>query len=83
MLAEPVLADGISHRSTVRPATDSQCAPRSSATSSLQIAGQVRAGEQWQGGAVQARSHAIEIMTGAPMPEGADAVVMVEHVEQR
>jgi molybdopterin molybdotransferase len=25
---------------------------------------------------------AVEIMTGAPMPEGADAVVMVEHVEQ-
>jgi molybdopterin molybdotransferase len=25
---------------------------------------------------------AIEIMTGAPVPEGADAVVMVEHVEQ-
>jgi molybdopterin molybdotransferase len=47
----------------------------------LKIAGQVRAGEQWQGGALKPGA-AIGIMTGAPMPEGADAVVMVEHVEQ-
>ena len=48
---------------------------------SLRVAGQVRAGEQWQGGALESGA-AIEIMTGAPMPEGADAVVMVEHVER-
>jgi molybdopterin molybdotransferase len=47
----------------------------------LSVAGQVRAGEQWQGGALQ-QNTAIEIMTGAPIPEGADAVVMVEHVER-
>jgi molybdopterin molybdotransferase len=47
----------------------------------LSVAGQVRAGEQWQGGALQ-QDAAIEIMTGAPIPEGADAVVMVEHVER-
>jgi molybdopterin molybdotransferase len=47
----------------------------------LKVAGQVRAGEQWQGGALEPGA-AIEIMTGAPMPEGADAVVMVEHVER-
>jgi len=47
----------------------------------LRIAGQVRAGEQWQGGALE-NGAAIEIMTGAPIPEGADAVVMVEHVER-
>ena len=28
------------------------------------------------------RVRAIEIMTGAPVPEGLDAVVMVEHVER-
>lgn len=44
----------------------------------LQVEGQVRAGERWQGGALE-RGAAIEIMTGAPIPEGADAVVMVEH----
>ena len=47
----------------------------------LRIAGEVRAGEQWLGGALQTGA-AIEIMTGAPIPEGADAVVMVEHVER-
>jgi len=47
----------------------------------LRIAGQVRAGEQWQGDALE-RGAAIEIMTGAPVPEGADAVVMVEHIER-
>ena len=48
----------------------------------LRISGQVRAGEHWQGGALE-RGTAIEIMTGAPVPEGADAVVMVEHVERK
>jgi molybdopterin molybdotransferase len=47
----------------------------------LRIAGQVRAGEQWQGGAL-GDGAAIEIMTGAPIPEGADSVVMIEHVER-
>jgi molybdopterin molybdotransferase len=47
----------------------------------MRVAGQVRAGEAWAGGVLAAGS-AIEIMTGAPVPDGADAVVMVEHVEQ-
>src|SRR5260370_7778113 len=46
----------------------------------LKIAGQIRAGEQWEGSALEPGA-AIGIMTGAPIPEGADAVVMVEHVE--
>jgi molybdopterin molybdotransferase len=45
----------------------------------LRVVGQVRAGELWRGAALESGS-AIEIMTGAPVPEGADAVVMVEHV---
>jgi molybdopterin molybdotransferase len=45
----------------------------------LRVVGQVRAGELWRGGALEGGG-AIEIMTGAPVPEGADAVVMVEHV---
>lgn len=45
------------------------------------VAGQVRAGQRWPGGALEPGA-AIEIMTGAPVPEGADAVVMVEHVER-
>ncbi len=50
-----------------------------SAGDTLKVVGQVRAGESWNGAAL-GLGEAIEIMTGAPMPEGADAVVMVEHV---
>jgi molybdopterin molybdotransferase len=45
----------------------------------LRVVGSVRAGESWSGAAL-AEGEAIEIMTGAPVPAGADAVVMVEHV---
>ena len=44
----------------------------------LRIAGEVRAGETF-GGRMSA-GQAVEIMTGAPLPEGADSVVMIEHV---
>jgi molybdopterin molybdotransferase len=44
----------------------------------LTVVGQVRAGESWLG-AQLGENQAIEIMTGAPLPAGADAVVMVEH----
>jgi molybdopterin molybdotransferase len=46
----------------------------------LRVVGQVRAGEAWAG--TLGSGEAIEIMTGAPVPAGADAVVMVEHVER-
>lgn len=44
----------------------------------LRMVGAVRAGEQWRGAAL-GDGEAIEIMTGAPVPRGADAVLMVEH----
>ena len=44
---------------------------------SLRILGQVRAGEVWAD-TVQP-GQAVQIMTGAPMPNGTDAVLMVEH----
>jgi molybdopterin molybdotransferase len=47
--------------------------------SPLQVLGQLRAGQAWSGGRL-GEGEAIEIMTGAPLPRGADAVVMVEHV---
>ncbi len=46
----------------------------------LHLTGTLRAGEAWTG-APLAPGEAIEIMTGAPVPEGADAVLMVEHAE--
>ena len=42
------------------------------------ILGQVRAGELWPG--ELAPGSAVSIMTGAPVPAGADAVAMLEHV---
>ncbi len=47
----------------------------------LLVAGLVKAGETWSQEALKA-GEAIEAMTGAPVPEGADAVVMLEHVER-
>ncbi|MDQ2712329.1 MAG: molybdopterin molybdotransferase MoeA [Acidobacteriota bacterium] len=44
----------------------------------LRIRGEVRAGDPSQ--LPLAGGEALEIMTGAPVPEGADAVVMIEHV---
>lgn len=43
----------------------------------LTLIGEVRAGAVFPG-EIPAR-HAVEIMTGAPVPDGADAVVMLEH----
>jgi len=44
----------------------------------LVVIGEVRAGESFASEVLPGQ--AVEIMTGAPMPRGADAVVMVEHV---
>ena len=44
----------------------------------LLVLGLIRAGERWRGDAL-GEGQAIEIMTGAPLPAGADAVLMVEH----
>jgi len=45
----------------------------------LTLVGRVRAGEAWSGPPL-ASGQAIEIMTGAPVPTGADCVLMVENV---
>ena len=46
----------------------------------LRVIGEIRAGETPARGI--GAGEAIEIMTGAPMPDGADAVVMIEHVRR-
>ena len=46
----------------------------------LQVIGEVRAGQRFAGEV--GRGQAVEIMTGAPIPAGADAVVMVEHTSR-
>ena len=47
----------------------------------LKLIGLVKAGSEFTG-TVQA-GECVEIMTGAPVPDGADAVVMIEHTSQR
>ena len=47
----------------------------------LRVTGLIRAGDVWSGGPVAA-GEAVEIMTGAAVPEGTDSVAMVEHVER-
>ncbi len=55
-------------------------AVRSGEPSELSVIGEVRAGAAFEG---EVRpDQAVEIMTGAPVPAGADAVVMVEHVDR-
>lgn len=44
----------------------------------VRVVGEVRAGDRFLG--VVEPGQAVEIMTGAPVPDGADAIVMVEHV---
>jgi molybdopterin molybdotransferase len=43
----------------------------------IRLIGEVRAGDRFTG--IVGKGEGVEIMTGAPVPEGADAVVMVEH----
>ena len=50
------------------------------APGTLSVCGEVRAGESGQPALMS--GEAVEIMTGAPVPDGADAVVMVEHTVQ-
>jgi len=47
----------------------------------LRVIGEVRAGERFAGEV--GPGQAVEIMTGAPLPAGADAVVMVEHATRQ
>ncbi|MHB1674447.1 MAG: molybdopterin molybdotransferase MoeA [Acidobacteriaceae bacterium] len=49
----------------------------------LRVVGQLRAGEPWPSeNPPLVAGEAVEIMTGAPLPPGADAVLMVEHAQE-
>jgi len=63
-----------------RSARDGYAVRSSDLPGELAIIGEVRAGEVFER-AIQA-GEAVEIMTGAPVPQGADTVVMVEHTEK-
>ena len=80
VLAQPIFADS-DQPSFARSARDGYAcrAVEASRNTPLAIVGATRAG-QAPGGLLPANS-AWEIMTGAAVPAGADAVIMVEHVE--
>ncbi|MFZ0662950.1 MAG: gephyrin-like molybdotransferase Glp [Acidobacteriaceae bacterium] len=78
-LAEPVVADR--DQPPFARSTRDGFACRSSDLEEhrpLALAGHLRAGESWSGPPLKP-GHTIEIMTGAPVPSGADCVLMVEH----
>jgi len=76
VLAEPVLADR-DYPPLPRSARDGFAVRAADLPGELFIIGEVRAGESFAG--EMQPGQAVEIMTGAPVPRGADSVVMVEH----
>lgn len=76
VLAEPVKADR-DYPPMARSARDG-FAMKAGQLGPLEIIGEVRAGQTFAG--VVREGQAVEIMTGAPLPEGADSVVMIEDV---
>ena len=77
VLAERVTADR-DYPPVARSVRDGFAVRAADLPGELRVIGEVRAGETFAQ-EVHARE-AVEIMTGAPLPGGADAVVMVEHV---
>jgi molybdopterin molybdotransferase len=80
ILAEDIAADR-DYPPFHRSARDGFAVRAADVPGELLITGEVRAGEIFPG--QMSANGAVEIMTGAPLPSGADAVVMVEHVERR
>ena len=79
VLAEDVAADRDSPALS-RSVRDGYAVRAADLPGELTVVGEVRAGERFEG--ELAAGQAIEIMTGAPIPAGADAVVMVEHTRR-
>jgi molybdopterin molybdotransferase len=79
VLAEEITADR-DYPPFPRSARDGFAVRAADVPGELRVIGEVRAGEVYRG--LVGPGGAVEIMTGAPLPEGADAVVMVEHTER-
>jgi molybdopterin molybdotransferase len=77
VLAETVVADR-DYPALGRSVRDGFAVKAGDVPGTLRVIGEVRAGECFAGQV--GAGEAVEIMTGAPVPAGADAVVMVEHV---
>ena len=79
VLAEDIAADRDSP-ALARSVRDGYAVRATDLPGTLEIIGEVRAGERFAGSV--GPGQAVEIMTGAPIPSGADAVVMVEHARR-
>ena len=77
VLAEPIAADR-DFPPLARSVRDGFAVRAADVPGELVVIGEVRAGEAFSGDLQPGQ--AVEIMTGAPMPRGSDAVVMIEHV---
>jgi len=80
VLAEEITADR-DYPPFPRSARDGFAVQAADLPGALRVIGEVRAGDAFIG-RVNA-GEAVEIMTGAGVPEGADAVVMVEHTQRK
>jgi molybdopterin molybdotransferase len=76
VLGEPIAADR-DYPALSRSVRDGFSVRAADLPGELLVIGEVRAGEAF-GGEVEP-GQAVEIMTGAPLPRGADSVVMIEH----
>lgn len=77
VLAEDIAADR-DYPPVARSIRDGFAVRSSDLPGRLTVIGEVRAGASYAGSV--GPGEAVEIMTGAPVPDGADQVVMVEHV---
>ncbi len=83
VLARPILSDRDYppfHRS-IRDGYAVRSADLKSVPSRLTCVGEIRAGQYFDG--VLGPGQCLQIMTGAPLPEGADAVVMIEFTSRK
>jgi molybdopterin molybdotransferase len=80
VLSRPARADR-DYPALNRSARDGFAVRSTDVPGELRIIGEVQAGQKFPGSV--GAGEAVEIMTGAPVPDGADCVVMVEHVERR
>jgi molybdopterin molybdotransferase len=76
VLSSPLVADR-DYPAVSRSVRDGFAVRSADVPGRLRIIGEVRAGEVFPGQV--GPGEAVEIMTGAPLPKGADAVVMLEH----
>ena len=79
VLAEDIAADRDSP-AVSRSVRDGFAVRSADVPGRLRVIGEVRAGDRFRGAV--GNGEAVEIMTGAPVPQGADAIVMVEHTHR-